>query len=140
MKKLKSLLSVFLALALLIINPVSAEAITEKDEIFSAMLARAEAFVNYEWIPAQDIEVWNENPYNGKMYFPAGEVVKGVPYTLFFSELGVDSLLSLEEFKSKVDINYSTTAYCNSVGAMRTGPVYGSVVQPLSARFLAGTL
>ena len=128
LKKLKPLLSVFLALTMLIIpvSPANAEEVNEKDEIFSAMLARAEAVVNYEWIPTQDIAVWNENPYNGKMYFPAGETVKGVPYTLFFSEIGVDSLLSLEEFKDKVDINYSTTAYCTSVGAMRTGPVYGS--------------
>lgn len=128
MKKLKTLISAFLVLTILIIpiNPAKAEETAEKNEKFSAMLSRAEAAVNYEWIPTQDIAVWNENPYNGKMYFTAGEKVKGVPYTLFFSEIGVDSLLSLEEFKNKVDINYSTTAYCNSVGAMRTGPVYGS--------------
>ena len=128
MKKLKALVSVFLALTMLIIpiSPANAAKASEKDDIFSEMLARAEAAVNYEWVPTQDIAVWNENPYNGKMYFPAGETVKGVPYTLFFSELGVDSLLSLEEFKDKVAINYSTTAYCTSVGAMRTGPVYGS--------------
>ena len=128
LKKLKFLVSIFLALTMLIIpiSPANAAEVNEKDEIFSAMLARAEAAVNYEWVPTQDIAVWNENPYNGKMYFTAGETVKGVPYTLFFSEIGVDSLLSLEEFKTKVDINYSTTAYCNSVGAMRTGPVYGS--------------
>lgn len=128
MKKLKTLISAFLVLTILIIpiNPAKAEETAEKNKKFSAMLSRAEAAVNYEWIPTQDIAVWNENPYNGKMYFPAGEKVKGVPYTLFFSEIGVDSLLSLEEFKNKVDINYSTTAYCNSVGAMRTGPVYGS--------------
>ena len=128
MKKIKYLVSVFLALTMLIIpvSPANIAEANEKDEIFSEMLARAEAAVNYEWIPTQDIAVWNENPYNGKMYFPAGETVKGVPYTLFFSEIGVDSLLSLEEFKTKVDINYSTAAYCNSVGAMRTGPVYGS--------------
>lgn len=103
------------------------------------MLARAEAAVNYEWVPTQDIAVWNENPYNGKMYFPAGETVKGVPYTLFFSEIGVDSLLSLEEFKDKVDINYSTTAYCNSVGAMRTGPVYGSCCATFVSEVFGGS-
>lgn len=115
-----------LTILIIPINPAKAEETAEKNKKFSAMLSRAEAAVNYEWIPTRDIAVWNENPYNGKMYFPAGEKVKGVPYTLFFSEIGVDSLLSLEEFKNKVDINYSTTAYCNSVGAMRTGPVYGS--------------
>lgn len=125
------------------INPAKAEETAEKNEKFSAMLSRAEAAVNYEWIPTQDIAVWNENPYNGKMYFTAGEKVKGVPYTLFFSEIGVDSLLSLEEFKNKVDINYSTTAYCNSVGAMRTGPVYGSccatfVSEVFGANFVNG--
>jgi hypothetical protein len=99
---------------------------TTKSEILAQMLERAEAFVNYEWVPSTDIAVWNENPYNGKMYFPAGETVKGVPYTLFFSELNVDSLLSLEEYKSKASINYSTTAFCTSMNEMRTGPVYGS--------------
>ena len=141
LKSLKLLLSVILILSVLItpVSPVQAEENNDKEEIFSAMLSRAEAAVNYEWIPTQDIAVWNENPYNGKMYFPAGEKVKGVPYTLFFSEIGVDSLLSLEEYKDKVDINYSTTAYCNSVGAMRTGPVYGSCCATFVSEVFGGS-
>lgn len=97
-----------------------------ESEVLEQMLGRAEAIVNYEWTPTQRIAVWNENPYNGKMYFEAGETVVGMPYTLFSWELNVDSLLSLEQFKDKVSENYSTTAYCNSVGATRTGPVFGS--------------
>ena len=109
------------------------------DEIFEEMLARAEAITNYEWTPSQDIEVWNENPYNGKMYFPAGETVVGMPYTLFSWEFGFDSLLSFEQFKRKVDINYSTTAYCSSMGATRTGPVYGSCCATFVSEVLGGS-
>ena len=90
------------------------------------MLARAEAIVNYEWTPSQRIDVWNENPYNGRMYFEAGETVIGMPYSLFYNEFGVDSLLSLEQYKRIAASNYSATKYCISVGDMRTGPVYGS--------------
>lgn len=97
-----------------------------ESEVFEQMLERAEAIVNYEWTPTQRIAVWNENPYNGKMYFEVGETVIGMPYTLFSWELDVDSLLSLDQFKEKVSENYSTTAYCNSVGATRTGPAFGS--------------
>lgn len=97
-----------------------------ESEVLEQMLGRAEAIVNYEWTPTQRIAVWNENSYNGKMYFEAGETVVGMPYTLFSWELNVDSLLSLEQFKDKVSENYSTTAYCNSVEATRTGPVFGS--------------
>lgn len=127
---MKKVLSCFFVIVFLFnifsVREVRSLNVESDNTCFLSMLERAEAVVNYEWIPAQDIAVWNENPYNGKMYFPAGETVVGVPYTLFFSELGVDSLLSLEEFKDKVDDNYSTTAYCNSVKDMRTGPVYGS--------------
>ena len=93
---------------------------------FNAMLSRAEAIVNYEWIPTQRIDTWNENAYEGKYYFEEGQTVKGMPYTLFSWELGFDSLLSLSQFQSKVSQNYSTTAYCTSVAENRTGPVYGS--------------
>lgn len=107
--------------------------------IFDEMLARAEAIVNYEWTPSQDIDVWNENPYNGKMYFPAGETVIGMPYTLFSWEFGFDSLLSLAQYKTKVAVNYSTTAYCSSMGANRTGPVYGSCCATFVSEVLGGS-
>ncbi len=93
---------------------------------FSDMLARAEAIVNYTWTPSRRIATWNDNPYNGKNYFEAGETVVGMPYTLFSWELGVDSLLSLEQYDNIAANNYSVTAYCNSMNAERTGPVYGS--------------
>ena len=109
------------------------------EKIFNEMLARAEAMVNYEWVPNQDIEVWNENPYNGKMYFPAGETIVGMPYTLFSWEFGFDSLLSFEQFKKKANINYSTTAYCSSMGATRTGPVYGSCCATFVSEVLGGS-
>lgn len=117
----------------------TAKAQDNKNEVFDGMLERAEAIVNYEWIPVQDIEVWNENPYNGKMYFPAGEPVIGMPYTLFSWEFGFDSLLSFEQFKAKVNINYSTTAYCSSMSAMRTGPVYGSCCATFVSEVLGGS-
>lgn len=107
--------------------------------IFDEMLARAEAIVNYEWTPSQDIDVWNENPYNGKMYFPAGETVIGMPYTLFSWEFGFDSLLSLAQYKTKAAVNYSTTAYCSSMGANRTGPVYGSCCATFVSEVLGGS-
>lgn len=100
--------------------------VNEYADDFDSMKVRAEDFVNYEWIPSQDIDVWNQNPYNGKMIFPAGEKIRGVPYTLFTYEMGFDSLLSLKQYKTKAADNYSATAYCNSMGATRTGPVYGS--------------
>lgn len=105
---------------------------------YSEMLERAEAIVNYEWVPTEDISVWNENPYNGKMYFPAGETVKGIPYTLFSYELGFDSLLSLQQFKEKASANYSTTNYCSSVGATRTGPAYGNCCATCVSEILGG--
>ena len=97
-----------------------------KAEAFNAMLSRAEAIVNYEWVPTQRIDTWNENAYEGEYFFEAGQTVKGMPYTLFSWELGFDSLLSLNQFRSKASQNYSTTAYCTSVAENRTGPVYGS--------------
>ncbi len=93
---------------------------------FSEMLARAEAMCNYEWVPASNIYTWNGNSYKGRNYFKKGETVKGIPYTLFFYELNVDSLLSLAQYKKVASKNYSTTAYAYSAGANRTGPVYGN--------------
>ena len=107
--------------------------------IFDEMLERAEAIIHYEWVPAQDIDVWNENPYNGKMYFPAGETVIGMPYTLFSWEFGFDSLLSLAQYKKKAAVNYSAAAYCSSVGADRTGPVYGSCCATFVSEVLGGS-
>lgn len=116
---------------------------TAEDLVFSRMLERAQAIVNYEWVPAQRMDVWNENPYNGKMYFEAGETVIGMPYTLFTSEFNVDSLLSLPQYEEKAALNYSSTAYCKSLGADRTGPVYGSccatfVSEVLGGNFMSG--
>lgn len=136
MKFFKRLTALFCMLTLLL--AVSAElplqgfALTtttapgSKETTLSAMTARAEALVNFEWTPTERIDTWNGNVYNGKTYFEAGETVKGVPYTLFSWELGFDSLLSLEQYESKSASNYSTTRYCNSVAAERTGPAYGN--------------
>ena len=119
----KRVVSVLLCLAMIgaLIIPIEVVAVSN-DTSFSAMLMRAEALVNYEWVPSERIYTWNDNEYNGKNYFEAGETVRGVPYTLFSWELGFDGLLSLEQYKTKSSINYSTTAYCNSVSAERTGP------------------
>lgn len=108
------------------------------DTSLEAMRSRAEAIVNYTWTPAQRIYTWNGNSYNGKTYFEAGETVKGVPYTLFTSEVVSWSLLSLEQYKSKAASNYSATANCVSVGASRTGPVYGSCCADLICEVFGG--
>ncbi len=105
----------------------------------SAMRARAEAIVNYTWTPSSDIATWNNNPYNGKYIFPAGSTVKGMPYTLFTSEVVPWGLCSLEEYKAVASINYSATAYCTSVGAKRTGPVYGSCCADLVSEVFGGS-
>lgn len=114
MKKIRGFLSILLSLAMLgaFVPTIEAVALTENTETsFSSMLERAEALINYEWVPSERIYTWNDNEYNGKNYFEAGETVKGVPYTLFTWELGFDSLLSLEQYKSKSSVNYSTTRY-----------------------------
>ena len=105
----------------------------------SAMRARAEALVSYIWTPTTDISTWNGSSYNGRNYFPAGQPVRGVPYTLFTSEIVYWGLCSLEQYEEVASINYSTTAYCASVGAVRTGPVYGSCCADLVSEVLGGS-
>ncbi len=105
----------------------------------SAMRARAEALVNYKWTPSKKISTWNGNSYNGKNYFPAGSTVTGVPYTLFTWEFNVRSLCSLNQYKAVASKNYSDTTYCNSVGATRTGPVYGSCCADLVSEVFGGS-
>ena len=138
-KKLALILSVFvLFVSISSFAPEKAVALSNETD-FEAMKERAEAIVNFEWTPSERIDVWNENPYNGKMYFEAGETVKGMPYTLFTSEIVSDSLLSLDQFKEKVHENYSSTAYCYSVGATRTGPVYGSCCATFVSEVFGGS-
>lgn len=108
------------------------------DTSLSAMRSRAEALVNYQWTPSRNISTWNSNSYNGKTYFPSGTVITGVPYTLFTSEVVAQSLCSLEQYKAVASSNYSATAYCNSVGATRTGPVYGSCCADLVSEVFGG--
>ncbi len=137
----KKIITFFLLLIMLIVIAsevalgVSAVSI---ETTFSAMHERAEALVNYEWVPTERIYTWNNNLYNGKNYFEKGETVKGVPYTLFAWELGFDGLLSLKQYKSKASQNYSTTAYCSSVKADRTGPVYGNCCATLVSEVFGG--
>ncbi|MBO5870146.1 MAG: hypothetical protein J6Q89_05285, partial [Clostridia bacterium] len=145
MKRIKSLISLMLIccfLGALYVAPVKVSAATSTN--FSAMLARAEALCNYEWVPSSRIYTWNGNSYNGRKYFEKGETVKGVPYTLFYAEFGVDSLLSLEQYKAKASSNYSATKYCTSVGANRIGPVYGNccatfVSEVFGGNFMSGS-
>ena len=130
------ILTAIFASLILSATPISA---VDYPTDFSAMLGRAEAIVNYEWIPSDDIAVWNENPYNGSMYFKKGETIKGMPYTLFAYELGFDSLLSLEQYKKVAAENYSLTKYCTSVGANRTGPAYGSCCATFVSEVFGGS-
>lgn len=112
---------------LFVVMPTKADAISYSDTSLSAMRERAEEIINYKWTPSSDIKTWNGNKYNGRDYFPKGVTVTGVPYTLFTSEVGVNSLVSLADYKGLVASNYSSTAKCVSMGnAYRTGPVYGS--------------
>ncbi len=107
----------------------SADALREKTEptgAFQEMFARAEEIVSYEWVPSTRIDTWNENPYNGKMYFEAGEVVRGMPYTLFATELGFRSMITLQQYREVAGMNYSVTRFCKAVWEMRTGPAFGS--------------
>ena len=139
-RHLLTVITFTLILTIGFINPLICFALKEEEsEIFIQMLERAEAIVNYEWIPNQNMDVWNENPYNGKMYFEGGKTVIGMPYTLFSYELGFDSLLSFSQFKFKENQNYSTTAYCSSVGDTRTGPVYGSCCATFVSEVLGGS-
>lgn len=141
MGKIRRLILLILVLTLVttISPPIKsvAETLTSETSL-SSMLERAEALVNYEWVPSQRIYTWNNNLYNGKNYFEAGETVKGVPYTLFSWELGFDGLLSLEQYKAKSAINYSTTEYCNSVSDTRTGPAYGNCCATLVSEVFGG--
>lgn len=93
---------------------------------YGNMRARAEAIINYKWVPSVDIATWNNSTYNGAKVFRKGTTVTGMPYSLFVYELGFDSLLSLAQYQKFVGSNYSTTKYCVSVSATRTGPAYGS--------------
>ena len=130
MKKLKLVISVLLVCCFLSALYVPKVEITASAATygtkFSEMLARAEAMCNYEWVPTSNIYTWNGNSYKGRNYFKKGETVKGIPYTLFFYEFNVDSLLSLAQYKKVASKNYSATKYASSAGANRTGPVYGN--------------
>ncbi len=106
----------------------------------SSMRARAEAIINYRWTPAADVETWNNSRYNGKALFPAGKVVRGMPYTLFTDEIVGDSLLSLEQYSLVADVNYSVKAKCRAKdNAWRTGPVYGSCCATFVSEVLGGS-
>lgn len=106
---------------------------------FQEMFNRAEEIVNYEWTPSVRIAVWNENPYNGKMYFEAGEVVRGMPYTLFSRELGFRSMLTLQQYRAVAEKNYSVTHFCNAMWELRTGPAYGSCCATFVCEILGDT-
>lgn len=130
----KRMLSILLVIVMLMCSmPMNENAIdlfsidASAETSLSAMKERAEAIINYEWVPSQNISTWNGNLYNGRNYFKKGETVKGVPYTLFTTEVVSFSLLSLSQYKTKASLNYSATAKCASVNYnTRTGPVYGS--------------
>lgn len=117
---------------------VTGEEPEQADTTLTAMLSRAQAIVDYEWVPSRRIATWNDNPYQGKNYFEAGETVKGMPYTLFSWELGVDSLLSLEQYRAKVSENYDASAYCLGAKGDRTGPVYGNCCATMVSEVFGG--
>ena len=131
----KRLLSMALVLCLFIgcVPAMSTEAHAAAEVTVSEMLARAEAMVNYKWVPKQDIKVWHDNKYNGDDYFRKGQTVVGMPFTLFTGELGGKiGLVTFEEYKELHERtekgNY--TAYTNNCvsakNQYRIGPRYGS--------------
>ncbi len=104
------------------------------------MRARAEAIINYEWVPSQDVETWNNSLYNGAAVFPAGSTVRGMPYTLFTSEEVSDSLLSMAQYSEVTAGNYSVKARCASKNnKWRTGPVYGSCCATFISEIFGGS-
>lgn len=106
----------------------------------ASMRARAEAIVNYQWTPSWNIMTWNGSTYNGLTYFPAGVPVKGVPFSLFTSEVVGRSQLTLSEYGSYASSNYSTTAKCKSKSnEVRTGPVYGSCCAAFVSEVMGGS-
>lgn len=127
-RMISGLLALCLIAAFLPAMVVKAEA---KETVkFSEMLARAEAMVNYEWTPKRNIKVWNDNQYEGKDYFLAGQTVKGMPFTLFTDEFGgAYGLVTFEEYKQLEagSGNYTASGYCGSTeNKWRSGPRFGS--------------
>ena len=124
---MRKLLALALTAALLFaLLPALGVEAAEPTGAFQQMHDRAEAIVSFAWTPSVRIATWNENEYNGQMYFEAGEVVHGMPYTLFAHEMGFRSMVTLSEYQTLADKNHSVSRFCNAMWEMRTGPVYGS--------------
>lgn len=136
---MKKLLSVFLTAALLLALFPCIAVQAAPAGLFEEMRARAEAIVNYQWVAGYRISTWNGSLYKGRDYFEEGEVVIGMPYTLFSTELGVNSLLSLQQYTYIAGDNYDTTFFCNAVGALRTGPIYGSCCATFVSEVFGGS-
>ena len=106
---------------------------------FADMKRRAEAIVNYEWVPTNNMATWNNSVYNGSKVFYAGKTVRGMPFSLFTTEVCKRSLLTLNEYKEVASRNYSTTAKCISTSNQyRTGPVYGSCCASFVSEVMGG--
>ena len=121
-------------------NTMEASAASISTSSLEDMQARAEAIINYEWVPSTDIYTWNYSKYNGSQVFSKGKTVKGMPYTLFVYEVVHDSLLSLAQYKNVADKNYSVTANCASMSNnVRRGPVYGSCCATFVSEVLGGS-
>ena len=104
------------------------------------MKSRAEAIINYEWVPTNNMATWNNSVYNGSKMFYAGRTVKGVPFSLFTSEVCKKSQMTLSEYKNMASHNYSTTAVCKSTSNQyRTGPVYGSCCAAFVSEVMGGS-
>ena len=90
------------------------EANAAKSMSLSSMRARAEAIVNYEWTPSHDMATWNGSVYEGSTVFKAGKKVKGMPFTLFTSEVVKWGMVTLSKYKTVASSNYSVTRACKS--------------------------
>ncbi len=58
---MKRIICCLVVLVLLMQSLIVCSFAAPEDAVFSRMLERAEAIVNYEWIPAQRMDVWNES-------------------------------------------------------------------------------
>ena len=122
MKRTKKFLSLMLILimcfSVMPMTELGIEAEAANETTLSAMRERAEAIINYKWIPSQNITTWNNNTYNGRKYFKKGETVTGMPYTLFTTEV-VSHITAIHKFSAKNFANkVSTTRTINRAGSV----------------------
>ena len=100
--------------------PMEMKASAATSTKFSAMLARAEALCNYEWVPTSNIYTWNGNSYKGRNYFKKGETVKG--YAFFDAKAGMPIVIDFDMKPFFVGANPKVAFDCGKY-AVQNGPI-----------------